>query len=745
MNRAEKKTAADRAVLLLGLSLMAVVFVRTAWLCDDAYITLRVVDNLVNGHGLVWNVGERVQVYTHPLWLFVLSVPYFFTHEDFFTTLAVSMAISLLAAAILAARVARTPWTGLAGIAALVFSQAFVDYSTSGLENPLTHLLVVCFVWCCLREPWTARRLLAASTLAALAAVNRLDTFVLLAPALIVAWLQLRSVRGTLALAAGMLPLLAWEIFAIVYYGFPFPNTAYAKLGAGIPAHELVQQGWYYLYNCWQRDPLTIVAIIAGAFISLLRWNMRALALTVGMACYLGYVVRIGGDFMAGRFLTAPFVCAVAIGVGWTEQEWARLSEWLRASLIRAGRLTAGVAFLLTLLVIALLGLGNPLAPGQWEALLRRVGDPSRPEPLWARAQPTVFAGADYGKTFTGFKDGHGVGNERLFYFQESSVMRYRRDLVLPSGRYADEGRAYRNQSTFLTEVHGSVGFRGYFAGPKAFIIDYYALTDPLLARLPALYAPNWRIGHFARVVPPGYEATVAALQQQPPSFDCSVSMVAGPPWRWALWREMAQMIRGGYDGDGLKEPPGIPCKIENDQLASFYQQVALITRGPLWCRERWIAMWRMNTNQYRHRIDEDVYRFAGMRRVPLSEAQRPAAAGAAWGRAEGIYFSPRGVQVSLGDARHEPRVEIGLEAAGVYRVLFCLGHQILAQQDVGPGLNAQAGIAVYELELPDTVAVRGYDAIRIVPAKNATLYRLHHVRLGGATADAAQAVPAAL
>ncbi|MBK7217390.1 MAG: hypothetical protein IPH95_10125 [Candidatus Promineofilum sp.] len=32
-----------------------------AWMGDDAFITLRTVDNFVAGRGLVYNVGERVQ------------------------------------------------------------------------------------------------------------------------------------------------------------------------------------------------------------------------------------------------------------------------------------------------------------------------------------------------------------------------------------------------------------------------------------------------------------------------------------------------------------------------------------------------------------------------------------------------------------------------------------------------------------------------------------------------------------
>src|SRR5687767_14174543 len=70
---------------------------RTAWASDDAFITLRSIDNLVNGYGMTWNPAERVQAFTHPLWYLVLAVPYFFTREAFYTSISVSIVVSLVA------------------------------------------------------------------------------------------------------------------------------------------------------------------------------------------------------------------------------------------------------------------------------------------------------------------------------------------------------------------------------------------------------------------------------------------------------------------------------------------------------------------------------------------------------------------------------------------------------------------------------------------------------------------------
>ena len=61
-----------RQVTVAGSLAFALLVVRTAWLSDDAYITFRTVMNAIGGYGLRWNVADRVQTYTHPLWMGVL-------------------------------------------------------------------------------------------------------------------------------------------------------------------------------------------------------------------------------------------------------------------------------------------------------------------------------------------------------------------------------------------------------------------------------------------------------------------------------------------------------------------------------------------------------------------------------------------------------------------------------------------------------------------------------------------------
>jgi hypothetical protein len=40
---------------------------------EDAFISFRYASNLIQGHGLVYNVGERVEGYTNFLWTLILA------------------------------------------------------------------------------------------------------------------------------------------------------------------------------------------------------------------------------------------------------------------------------------------------------------------------------------------------------------------------------------------------------------------------------------------------------------------------------------------------------------------------------------------------------------------------------------------------------------------------------------------------------------------------------------------------
>ena len=108
--------------LILSLVLFTIVLVRNAWMSDDAYITFRTVDNFVHGYGLTWNITERVETYSNPLWMFLVAVFYFFTNEFYFTSIILSISISVLVLFVFAFKISKSLTFALLGIGIFTLS-----------------------------------------------------------------------------------------------------------------------------------------------------------------------------------------------------------------------------------------------------------------------------------------------------------------------------------------------------------------------------------------------------------------------------------------------------------------------------------------------------------------------------------------------------------------------------------------------------------------------------------------------
>lgn len=499
-------------VPLLLILLFIVIVLRTAWVSDDAYISFRTIDNFVHGYGLTWNPGERVQAFTHPLWLLVLTGGYLATNNLYLLSIGMSLLFASAAVVILVMRIGRSIAAIVLALTILILSKAFVDYSTSGLENPLTYALLAAFFAYYLRSSFIQepRSLFPLALMAALGLLNRLDTALLYVPALLYAWYKTGGYRtGAKYIGFGFMPLLIWELFSVVYYGFPLPNTFYAKFNHGIPQSELAIQGFVYLLDSLNRDPITLFSILGISLSTFVYRHRKLLPLTLGIWLYILYVITIGGDFMSGRFLAAPLFCAA------TMLAYYRLSDRVA--------LSTGSAFVL----IVLLGFSGPT--------------------------PTVFSTGTYGAGSDSVDERTGIADERGYYYSDTGLLRATRTFEVPHYRWRYQGEiAQTRQLRSITR--GGVGFFGYYAGPTVHIIDQYALADPLLARLPAERQVAWRIGHYERELPAGYAETIRASENRLVNeslaryYDKLHNITAGPLWSRQRFIDILAMNLGMYD-----------------------------------------------------------------------------------------------------------------------------------------------------------------------------------------------------
>lgn len=460
---------------IIPLVLLIGVYFKNAWVADDAYIIFRSIEQLFAGHGPVWNFGERVQVTTSPLWYFILSFTRVFSPDLYLNVILLSFVLLVTLFFILKASFKEGVFVVL-GSLLLMASNAFFDFTSSGLENILAYALIAGYFLVFVRyfqdsafTESTAQkhRIKQLMILYGLVICVRHDLLLLLfPPSAYVFFTQFKrlSIREWIGLAIiSLFPFLAYTLYSTIYYGFPFPNTAYAKLNTGIPRKDLFTQGLLFIKTSSGKDTLTILVILVSLTLNLVKPITPAIRfICLGVLLNLAYVIKVGGDFMMGRFLSYAFLlCAIMLVL------WIRKSGNKRFVIYAFSILAAYFVI-------------YPHTP------LR--------SPLYYNETRWI----------------NGIADERGFYFNGSSFSQYlktrKTDEIFPSHSFSEEGVTLsRTDERVIEKTY--IGYMGYQIGLDRFIIDPLALSDPLLARLRS--QQKWRIGHFERDLPEGYFETI--------------------------------------------------------------------------------------------------------------------------------------------------------------------------------------------------------------------------------------------
>ncbi len=149
--RSKQAKSSSRLALFIALPLaMSVVYwaYQLRWVGDDAFISYRYAQNLVQGQGLVFNPGERVEGYTNFLWTLLIAGGLYLGINPILFSLSLSLlslaAIILLTSLMSAEEpvVRRRDSLPLAAVA-LSSSYLLANFGTSGLETIFAAFLVL--------------------------------------------------------------------------------------------------------------------------------------------------------------------------------------------------------------------------------------------------------------------------------------------------------------------------------------------------------------------------------------------------------------------------------------------------------------------------------------------------------------------------------------------------------------------------------------------------------------------------
>ena len=316
----------------LGLMIVCAAFVAHAvWLAcvaEDAFITYRFARNVTEGHGFVWNVGTApVEGFSNFLWLQLCVVALKLGLDPARATQVVGV-ISGVATLLVSWQFARRVLgIGHAGALFLTASLAaagpLAGWASSGMETVFFAFCVTSAVYCASRFLMSAdgrHGLLTACALIA-ATLTRPEGFgiacLVLAPIIFLAAGQNQRRRVTVIAAIYGLAFAVYFAWRYLTFGYPLPNTFYAKTGGGWSQYW---RGFVYLayFNLHFLTPWT-PWIVLFAWRASERFHFsyipqepiarRVAGLVIAgtvIAGYLGYVMLVGGDYMAMYRFAVP-------------------------------------------------------------------------------------------------------------------------------------------------------------------------------------------------------------------------------------------------------------------------------------------------------------------------------------------------------------------------------------------------------------------------------------------------------
>lgn len=300
---------------------------------DDAYISLRYAWNLVEGNGLVWNVGERVEGFSNPVFTLLCALPIAAGLDGLqgakligLSGLALTI-VGVVGSAVELARPKRfeEALALVIGAGVLAVSLPGVTWATGGLEGTQYAACLALATWLLLREERVGGPPISA-LLAGLAAISRPE-----APLLVLGFVAFRGYRAWKEgafpkrwLALFSIPTLGYLFFRLAYYGALLPNTTWRKVHRGWDFAVF----WDYVGSWVTLEWPLLVAGIAG--LVLLRWRGAFVAWMVG-AQFL-FLFGVGTDWMEGWRFVLPAIPGLAIGLAAGACVLARRKVWAQAA-----------------------------------------------------------------------------------------------------------------------------------------------------------------------------------------------------------------------------------------------------------------------------------------------------------------------------------------------------------------------------------------------------------------------------
>jgi arabinofuranosyltransferase len=306
------------SLLVVLILLFLYSFLSRIWVAEDAYITFRHIQNFLNNYGLTFNINERIEGFTHPLWVIFLIILAKLDFSLHFGSLLLGCFFTILGMGLLIYHfiIKIYKWdyynkTILIIPIFFIIHDGFRSFWTSGLEFSLTFFLIslflilnankeltkpeynaIIFAFLYLTRPELGILFVYYGIYYFIIHIKRKNFFNL--------FIIVLKFTTPFILITGLYHLFRW-----FYYHELFPNTFYAK-----SSEILWKEGLLYLWHTIFYSPLLLPMIFLLIIYKIfLKYKNRYFLRDLGaILLHVLYLISIGGDFMAYRLLLPDLV-----------------------------------------------------------------------------------------------------------------------------------------------------------------------------------------------------------------------------------------------------------------------------------------------------------------------------------------------------------------------------------------------------------------------------------------------------
>jgi len=268
-------------------------------LLDDAYISMKYAANAARGYGLVYNKNEKpVEGYSNFL-LTVLYIPFYLLKIDLEKVGLIQGIIFGVFTLILTYKIGKTlgfKTYSLFPCILLAVDTGFVLWAVGGLETLMFTFFATYSLFLFIQKEYFFSGLLCGIT-----ALTRADGFLIPLGILVFGKKKKEIVKKFLF--CFLLIFLSYYLWRFFYYGYPFPNTYYCKVGHSF---ENFINGVYFVFGSFGFISVRFISYLLFLFsICLILHTKKKELYLPGLfiILFIIYVCYIGGDWRRDRFL----------------------------------------------------------------------------------------------------------------------------------------------------------------------------------------------------------------------------------------------------------------------------------------------------------------------------------------------------------------------------------------------------------------------------------------------------------